>query len=87
MQFESSIESDCVPLADVVRLLLDAGTEIHCLRDLTRGGLAGTLNEIAQRVEVQIDIDQIDAPVRDEVQGACEILGLDPLYLQTKAGS
>jgi len=81
LQFESSIESDCAPLADLVLSLLDEGIEIHCLRDLTRGGLASALNEIAQSAGAQIDIDQNAVPVREEVQGACEILGLDPLYV------
>ena len=81
LQFESSIESDCAPLADLVLSLLDEGIEIHCLRDLTRGGLASALNEIAQSAGAQIDIDQNAVPVHEEVQGACEILGLDPLYV------
>ena len=81
LQFESSIESDCAPLADLVQSLLEEGIEIHCLRDLTRGGLASALNEIAQCARRQIDIDQNAVPVREEVQGACEILGLDPLYV------
>jgi hydrogenase expression/formation protein HypE len=81
LQFESSIESDCAPLADLVLSLLDEGIEIHCLRDLTRGGLASALNEIAQSAGAQIDIDQNAVPVQEEVQGACEILGLDPLYV------
>jgi hydrogenase expression/formation protein HypE len=81
LQFESSIESDCAPLADLVLSLLDNGIEIHCLRDLTRGGLASALNEIAQCSGAQIDIDQSAVLVREEVQGACEILGLDPLYV------
>ena len=60
--------------------MLEAGVEIHCLRDLTRGGLASALNEIARTARVQIDIDERAASVREDVQGACEILGLDPLY-------
>jgi hydrogenase expression/formation protein HypE len=81
LQFESAIESDCAPLAEIVLRLLEAGVEIHCLRDLTRGGLASALNEIARTARVQIDIDERAAPVREDVQGACEILGLDPLYI------
>jgi len=81
LQFESTIESDCAPLADLVQSLLGEGIEIHCLRDLTRGGLASALNEIAQCARRQIDIDQNAVPVREEVHGACEILGLDPLYV------
>lgn len=81
LQFESAIESDCAPLADLVLGLLGAGIEVHCLRDLTRGGLASALNEIAITARVRIEVDESRVPVRDEVQGACEILGLDPLYV------
>jgi hydrogenase expression/formation protein HypE len=81
LQFESTVESDCAPLADLVLRLLDAGVEIHCLRDLTRGGLASALNEIAVTARVRIDVDESAVPVREDVQGACEILGLDPLYV------
>ncbi|MCL6642496.1 MAG: hydrogenase expression/formation protein HypE [Candidatus Bipolaricaulota bacterium] len=81
LSFESAIESDCAPLAEVVLKLIEAGIEIHCLRDLTRGGLASTLNEIAQTAQVHITIDESAVPVREDVQGACEILGLDPLYV------
>lgn len=81
LSFESAIASDCAPLADLVMELLDAQIEIHCLRDLTRGGLASALNEIAQTATVTISIDESAIPVREDVQGACEILGLDPLYV------
>jgi len=81
LQFESTIESDCAPLTAPVLALLDAGVEIHCLRDPTRGGLASALNEIAMAARVQVDIDESAVPVREEVRGACEILGLDPLYV------
>ncbi len=81
LQFESAIESDCAPLAAPVLALLDAGIGIHCLRDLTRGGLASALNEIAATAGVQVDIEEDAVPVRDDVRGACEILGLDPLYV------
>jgi hydrogenase expression/formation protein HypE len=81
LQFDSTIASDCAPLADLVRQLLAAGIEIHCLRDLTRGGLASALNEIAQAARWQIDIDEKSIPVHEEVKGACEILGFDPLYV------
>ena len=80
LQFESAIESDCAPLAEIVLRLLEASVEIHCLRDLTRGGLASALNEIARTARVQIDIDERAVSVREDVQGACEILGLDPLH-------
>jgi len=81
LEFESAIESDCAPLASLVMAMLDAGIEIHCMRDLTRGGLAAALNEIADAAHVQIAIDETSVPVRDDVHGACEILGFDPLYV------
>jgi hydrogenase expression/formation protein HypE len=81
LAFESTIESDCAAVAGLVKELLDAGIEIHCLRDLTRGGLASALNEIAEAGQVQIHIDESAIPVREDVQGACEILGFDPLYV------
>lgn len=79
--FETTIESDCAPLWGLVKLLLDQGVAIHCLRDLTRGGLTSGLNEIAQAAQLQVDIDEASIPVREEVRGACEILGFDPLYV------
>lgn len=81
LAFESEIESDCAPLADLVQTLLAANIEIHCLRDLTRGGLASALNEIAETARMQIKLEEKNIPVREDVQGACEILGLDPLYI------
>jgi hydrogenase expression/formation protein HypE len=81
LAFESAIESDCAPLADLVLKLLEAGIEIHCLRDLTRGGLGSALVEIAEAAGVDIHIDESGIPVREDVRGACEILGLDPLYV------
>lgn len=81
LEFETTIASDSAPLADLVLKLLDAGIEIHCLRDLTRGGLASALNEIAEAAGVEIAIAETQIPVQAEVQGACEILGFDPLYV------
>jgi hydrogenase expression/formation protein HypE len=81
LEFEGAIESDCAPVADAVMQLLAAGVEIHCLRDLTRGGLAAALNEIATTARVQINFDEAAVPVEETVRGACEILGLDPLYV------
>lgn len=81
LEFEAQIESDCAPLAELVLKLLDEGIEVHCLRDLTRGGLAGALVEIAQAARVHIELDESAVPVRADVRGACEILGLDPLYV------
>lgn len=81
LEFESAIESDCAPLAGPVQALLGAGLEIHCLRDLTRGGLATALVELAESARVAIGIDAASVPVTEPVRGACEILGLDPLYV------
>jgi len=81
LTFETAISSDSAPLADLVLHLLDAEIEIHCLRDLTRGGLASALNEIATAAGVEIEIVESQIPVQVEVRGVCEILGLDPLYI------
>jgi hydrogenase expression/formation protein HypE len=84
---ETEIESDTAPLYPLVREILDvaarlqAEDSIHCLRDPTRGGVATTLNEIALASEVCVQIDEARIPMREEVKGACEILGLDPLYV------
>ena len=79
--FETPVESDCAPLAAAVGRLLAARTGLHCLRDLTRGGLATALIEIATTGGVCIRVDERAIPVSDPVRGACEILGLDPLYV------
>lgn len=81
LEFESPILSDCANVWPAVEALLNAGIEIHCLRDLTRGGLATTLNEIASDRNVCIKLEEALIPVNEVVQGACEILGLDPLYV------
>jgi hydrogenase expression/formation protein HypE len=81
LQFESAIESDSAPVYAVVLELINAGIEIHCLRDLTRGGLASALNEIAEAAGVKIAIEQKAVPVREDVHAACEMLGLDPLHV------
>ena len=81
LEFESPIESDSCCVAGMVRDLLDAGIQVHCLRDLTRGGLASALVEIAETTRLPIEIDESSVPVDDRVRGACEILGLDPQYV------
>ncbi len=87
LELETDIESDTAPLNALVQEMLDeaasAGAldQLHCLRDPTRGGAATTLNEIALSSEVCIEIDEELIPVREEAKGACEILGLDPLYV------
>jgi hydrogenase expression/formation protein HypE len=79
--FEGEIASDCAPLAASVRALIDAGLELHCLRDLTRGGLATALIEIACTAARSLRIVESEIAVSEPVRGACEILGLDPLYV------
>ncbi|MCD6162576.1 MAG: hydrogenase expression/formation protein HypE [candidate division Zixibacteria bacterium] len=81
LSFETTIESDCAPLRNCVMNLIDAGVEIHCLRDLTRGGLASALVEIAKGSGYKIEIDESSIPVDEEVQAACEILGFEPIYI------
>ncbi len=81
LEFESPILTDCANVWPSVEALLNAGIEVHCLRDLTRGGLATTLNEIASDRNICIKLEETLIPVNETVQGACEILGLDPLYV------
>jgi hydrogenase expression/formation protein HypE len=81
LEFESKIQSDCAPLDSIVQKLIDEKIEIHCMRDLTRGGLSSALNELAESSGKEILIDERVIPVREDVQGACEILGFDPLYV------
>ena len=81
LAFESPIESDCAPLVAPVMALLDAGIAVHCLRDLTRGGLATALVEIAESSHHAIAIEEERVPVTELVRGACEILGLEPAYV------
>ena len=80
LDFSTTLKSDTAPLHGLVTAMVEAVPEIHCMRDPTRGGLGTTLNELAQQSEVGIYIRELDLPVRTEVKGACEILGLDPLY-------
>jgi len=82
LEFETDIESDTCNLNDMVKALLDGfGPAIHLLRDPTRGGVATVLTEIAKHGRIGIDIRQQDIPVDEQVDSACEILGLDPLYV------
>jgi hydrogenase expression/formation protein HypE len=87
LELETDIASDCAPLQSLVAEMIYEANEraqlesLHCFRDPTRGGLATTLNEIALSAEVCIEIAEDLIPVREEVKGACEILGLDPLYV------
>jgi hydrogenase expression/formation protein HypE len=93
LEFDTEITSDSAPLHDMVAAMLSASTQmsastqrgtssqIRCLRDPTRGGLSSSLNEIASQSGVSIQLEETAIPVRDEVKGACELLGLDPLYV------
>lgn len=82
LQFETTLRSDSAPLADLVAAILAAGgDQVHVLRDPTRGGLASALNEIAGQAGLGICLNEADIPIGEEVRGACEILGLDPLYV------
>lgn len=82
LEFESQIRSDCAALNGMIADVLAAtGDAVHAMRDPTRGGLASTLNEIAVSSNVGIAIDETKIPVRPEVQAACELLGLDPVYV------
>src|ERR1019366_8920416 len=81
LEFESAIESDSAPVHNAALNLIKAGIEVHCLRDLTRGGLASALNEIAEAAGVKISVEQKLIPVREDVRAACERLGLDPLHV------
>lgn len=79
--FSSQVCSDTAPLNHMVKVLLDAGLDVHVLRDPTRGGLATTLVEIARQSQVNIELDEETIPVDQPVRKTCELLGLDPLYL------
>jgi hydrogenase expression/formation protein HypE len=81
LEFETQIESDCAPLNGLVETMLATSKDIHVLRDPTRGGVASALNEIAESAQVGISIREEHIPVSEEVRGACEILGFDPLYV------
>ncbi|PWH14114.1 MAG: hydrogenase expression/formation protein HypE [Ardenticatenia bacterium] len=82
LAFETELVSDSAPLVDLVMRVLEVGgDQVHVLRDPTRGGVASALNEIAAKAQVGIRLDEERIPVGDAVRGACEILGLDPLYV------
>lgn len=81
LALETTIESDCAPLVEPVLRLLEAGLDIHCMRDLTRGGLSSALVEISEAAHAEITLKQIAVPVLPEVSAACELLGLDPLHV------
>ena len=81
LRFSSPILSDCASVAAPALALLEAGLDVHCLRDPTRGGVATVLNEIATRAGCEIAVHESAVPVGEDVSGACEVLGLDPLYV------
>ena len=81
LALSADIKSDCQPLGELMEAVIAAAPNIRCARDATRGGLASALNEIAEASSVSIKIDEACVPLRKEVRGVCEILGLDPLYL------
>jgi hydrogenase expression/formation protein HypE len=81
LEFETEIASDTAPLHELVDALIAAEIDIHVLRDPTRGGVTSALTEIAQTANVGMLLDEASIPIREEVKGACEILGLDPLYV------
>jgi hydrogenase expression/formation protein HypE len=81
IEFETILESDSAPLTDLVQTMLEACPSIRCMRDPTRGGVASTLNELAGASRVGVRIEERAIPLRVEVRAACEMLGLDPLYV------
>jgi hydrogenase expression/formation protein HypE len=81
LEFQSAIESDCAPLVDPALALLRENVAVHCLRDLTRGGLGGALVEIAEDARLRLHVEEAAVPTRDDVAAACELLGLDPVYV------
>jgi hydrogenase expression/formation protein HypE len=81
LSFATKLKSDCAPLGGLVADMLKASPNIHAMRDPTRGGLATSLNELAQQSKVSIRIEEVKIPVREEVLAACEMLGFDPLYV------
>jgi hydrogenase expression/formation protein HypE len=81
LKFSMTLKSDCAPLNKLVSQMLEVSPRIHCLRDPTRGGLATTLNELARQSNAGIVIEDDKIPVKEEVKAACELLGLDPIYV------
>jgi hydrogenase expression/formation protein HypE len=81
LQFDSTVESDSASLYTLVAAMLNVTRSIRCMRDPTRGGLSSTLNEIAAQSQAGIELDERSIPVGEQVRGACELLGLDPLYV------
>ncbi|MCP5468796.1 MAG: hydrogenase expression/formation protein HypE [Deltaproteobacteria bacterium] len=81
LEFETKLQSDLAPLHDLVKCLMDSGVVIHCMRDLTRGGLGSALIELAETSKFFFEIEEKSIPLCEDVEAACEILGLDPLFV------
>ena len=81
MEIENDIQSDNAPLTDIVKNLIDGGIEIHCMRDVTRGGLGTVLNELANASQKQIEIEETAIPISDEVKAFSKILGLNIMHM------
>jgi hydrogenase expression/formation protein HypE len=81
LEFETVLESDTAPLTDLAQAILKASPRTRCMRDPTRGGVSSALNELATASRVGVELDEAAIPIRREVRGACEMLGLDPLYV------
>ena len=81
IDIQGDLKSDCAPLNSLVDSMLEVCSDIHVLRDATRGGVAAVLNEIAETSQVSIELDEDSIPISEEVKGSCELLGLDPLYV------
>jgi hydrogenase expression/formation protein HypE len=81
LEFETQIVSDSAALHGLVAEMLGVTREIRCMRDPTRGGVSSTLNELAQQSRVGIELQESSLPIHEQVKGACELLGLDPLYV------
>lgn len=81
MGIENEIKSDCAPLSSMVKELIENHIDIHCMRDVTRGGLATVLNEVSSSSSCSVVIEENSLPVSNEIKGFCNILGLDPLYM------
>jgi hydrogenase expression/formation protein HypE len=81
LEIEADLSSDTAPLADMIQHLLDAAPGVRCMRDVTRGGVATVVNEIAAAAQRGVLLDETSVPVREPVLGACELLGIDPLHV------
>lgn len=84
LEFESVIESDSAPLHSLVAAMLGTASRLRCMRDPTRGGISSALNEIAKRSGVGVELEEGAIPIKEDVRAACELLGLDPLYVASE---